>query len=85
MCHATGTNSEFSAECLVRTNRTSCIMLKVGEDSKLNSGLFPCSLRHNSDSVFVLSSLSSVDGLLCIILLGLLLRLLSSSKNLLSR
>jgi hypothetical protein len=66
MCHATGTNSEFSAECLVRTNRTSCIMLKVGEDSKLNSGLFPCSLRHNSDSVFVLSSLSSVDGLLCI-------------------
>jgi hypothetical protein len=41
-------------------------MLKVVEEPKLNSYLFPCSLRHNSDSVFVLSSLSSVYVLLCV-------------------
>jgi hypothetical protein len=65
MCHATGANFEFWLECLVRTNRTSCIMLKVMEEPKLNSCLFPYSLRQNSDSMFVLCSLSSVDVLLC--------------------
>jgi hypothetical protein len=54
------------AECLVRTHRTSCIMLKVMVKTKLNPYLFPCSLRQNSVSVFVLSSFSSVDVLLCI-------------------
>jgi hypothetical protein len=36
MCHATGANSEFWLECLVRTNRTSYIMLKVMVKPKLN-------------------------------------------------
>jgi hypothetical protein len=52
MCHATGTNFEFWADCLVRTHRTSCIMLKVMVKPKLNPYMFPCSLRQNSDSVF---------------------------------
>jgi hypothetical protein len=34
MCHATGANFEFWLECLVRVNRTSCIMLKVMEKPK---------------------------------------------------
>jgi hypothetical protein len=85
MCHATGANSEFWLDCLVRTNRTSCIMLKVVKEPKLNSCLFPCSLRYGSDSVFVPPSPSRVDVLLCINLLKLLLRLLFLSKNLLSR
>jgi hypothetical protein len=58
------------AECLVRTHRTSCITLKVMEEPKLNLYLFSCSLRHNSDSVFALSSLSGVDVLLCIKFIG---------------
>jgi hypothetical protein len=41
-------------------------MLKVMVKTKLNPYLFPCSLRQNSVSVFVLSSFSSVDVLLCI-------------------
>jgi hypothetical protein len=45
MCHATGANSEFWLDCLVRTNRTSCIMLKVMKEPKLNSRLSPCSLK----------------------------------------
>jgi hypothetical protein len=40
-------------------------MLKVMEEPKLNSYPFPCSLRQNSDGVFVLPSLSSVDVLSC--------------------
>jgi hypothetical protein len=31
MCLATGANFEFFLDCLVRMNRTSCIMLKVVE------------------------------------------------------
>jgi hypothetical protein len=45
MCHATGANSEFWLECLVRTHRMSCIMLKVVGEPKLNSCLILCSLR----------------------------------------
>jgi hypothetical protein len=45
MCRATGANFEFWLECLVRTNRTSCVMLKVVEEPELNSCLFPYSLR----------------------------------------
>jgi hypothetical protein len=45
MCLATGTNFEFWLDCLVRMNRTSCIMLKVVENLKLNPYLFMCSLR----------------------------------------
>jgi hypothetical protein len=45
MYYATSANLEFCLECLVRKNRTSCIMLKVVEGPKLNSYLFPCSLR----------------------------------------
>jgi hypothetical protein len=41
MCHATGANSEFWLDCLVRTNMTSCIMLKkIEKEPKLNSRLF---------------------------------------------
>jgi hypothetical protein len=40
MCHATGANSEFWLDCLVKTNRTSCIMLKIEKEPKLNSRLF---------------------------------------------
>jgi hypothetical protein len=29
MCLATGANFELGLDCLVRTNRTSCIMLKI--------------------------------------------------------
>jgi hypothetical protein len=29
MCHTTGANFEFWLECLVRTIRTPCIMLKI--------------------------------------------------------
>jgi hypothetical protein len=61
MCHATGTNSEFGWNAIVRTNRTSCIMLKVMEEPKLNSYLFPCSLSKIVNVCFVMSSLSSVD------------------------
>jgi hypothetical protein len=43
MCHATDANFEFWLECLVRANRTSCIMLKVMEEPKLNSYLL-CAL-----------------------------------------
>jgi hypothetical protein len=65
MCHATGANSEFWLECLVRTNRTSCIMLKVVEESKTE--LMTVSVLSRIVIVcFVLSSLSSVDVLLCI-------------------
>jgi hypothetical protein len=60
-------------------------MLKVVEEPKLNSCLFPCSLGIIVIVCYVLLSLSSVDVLLCINLLELLLRLLSSSENLLSR
>jgi hypothetical protein len=45
MCHATGANFEFWLDCLVRTHRTSCIMLKIEKEPKLNSRLFPCSLK----------------------------------------
>jgi hypothetical protein len=45
MCHATGANFGFWLERLVRTNRTSCIMLKVVEEPKLNSYMFSFSLR----------------------------------------
>jgi hypothetical protein len=34
MCLATGANFEFWLGCLMRTNRTSCIMLKVVEKFK---------------------------------------------------
>jgi hypothetical protein len=34
MCHATSANFEFWLDCLVRTNRMSCIMLKVVEEPK---------------------------------------------------
>jgi hypothetical protein len=65
MCHATGANSEFWLECLVRTNRTSCIMLKVVEEPKTE--LMTVSVLSRIVIVcFVLSSLSSVDVLLCI-------------------
>jgi hypothetical protein len=57
MCHATGANSEFWLECLVRTNRTSCIMLKIVKEPKLNSRLFPCSLKQIVIACFVLFSL----------------------------
>jgi hypothetical protein len=57
MCHSTGANFEFWLDCLVRTHRTSCIMLKVMKEPKLNSCLFPCPLRYNSDACFVLFSL----------------------------
>jgi hypothetical protein len=36
MCLATGANFEFWLDCLVRTNRTSCIMLKNRKNLKLN-------------------------------------------------
>jgi hypothetical protein len=45
MCPATGANSEFWLDCLVRTNRTSCIMLKIEKEPKLNSRLFLFSLK----------------------------------------
>jgi hypothetical protein len=57
MCHATGANSEFWLDCLVRTNRTSCTMLKIVKEPKLNSCLFPCSLKSMVLACFVLSSL----------------------------
>jgi hypothetical protein len=85
MCHATGANSEFWLDCLVRTNRMSCIMLKVMEEHKLNSVCFRALQGKIVAVCFVLFSLSSVDVLLCINLLELLIRLLCSSKNLLSR
>jgi hypothetical protein len=34
MCLATGANFEFWLDCLARTNRTPCIMLKVMEKLK---------------------------------------------------
>jgi hypothetical protein len=34
MCLATGANFEFWLDCLVRANRTSCIVLKVVEKVK---------------------------------------------------
>jgi hypothetical protein len=37
MCHATGANFEFWLEGLVRTNRTSSIMLKVVVDGEIPS------------------------------------------------
>jgi hypothetical protein len=40
ICFATGTNFKFFLDCLVRTNRTSRIMLKI-----VNPNLFMCSLR----------------------------------------
>jgi hypothetical protein len=65
MCHATGAKSEFWLECLVRTNRTSCIMLKVVEEPKTK--LMTVSVLSRIVIVcFVLSSLSSLDVLLCI-------------------
>jgi hypothetical protein len=58
MCHATGANFEFWLEnAIVRTNRTSCIMLKVMKEPKLNSRLFPCSLKRIVIVCFVLFSL----------------------------
>jgi phage terminase large subunit-like protein len=45
MSHAADTNFEFWLEGLVRTNRTSCIMLKVMEEPKLNPYRVICSLR----------------------------------------
>jgi hypothetical protein len=82
MCHATGANSEFWLDCLVRTNRTSCIMLKVVEEPKLNSYLFLCPLRPNIGSVLVLPNLSSVDVWLFVKIVELLHGFLSSSENL---
>jgi hypothetical protein len=40
MCLATGANFEFWFDCLVRTNSTSCIMLKVVKNLNLNPCLF---------------------------------------------
>jgi hypothetical protein len=57
MCHATGSNSEFWLDCIVRTNRTSCIMLKIEKEPKLNSRLFPCSQKQVVTACFVLFSL----------------------------
>jgi hypothetical protein len=57
MCHATGANFGFWLDCLVRTIRTSCIMLKVVKEPKLNSRLFPCSLKQIVIACFVLFSL----------------------------
>jgi hypothetical protein len=57
MCHATGANFEFGLGCLVKTHRTSCIMLKVMKEPKLNSRLFLCSLKQIVIACFVLFSL----------------------------
>jgi hypothetical protein len=57
MCHATGANFEFWLDAIVRTNRTSCIMLKIVKEPKLNSRLFPCSLKQIMIACFVLFSL----------------------------
>jgi hypothetical protein len=65
MCHATGANSEFWLECLVRTNRMSCILLKVVEEPKTELMIVSV-LSRIVIVCFVLSSLSSVDVLLCI-------------------
>jgi hypothetical protein len=47
MCHATGANYELRLDFLVRTNMTSCIMLKIVKTYKLivEPILFMCSLR----------------------------------------
>jgi hypothetical protein len=45
MCLATGANFDFRLDCIVRTNRTSCVMLKVVKILELNPYSFMCSLR----------------------------------------
>jgi hypothetical protein len=55
MCLATGANFEFWLDCLVRTNKMSCIMLKVAEKLKPNPYLFVCSLQKNIASMFCLA------------------------------
>jgi hypothetical protein len=57
MCHATGANSNFGLIAIVRTNRMSCIMLKIVKEPKLNSRLFPCSLKQIMIACLVLFSL----------------------------
>jgi hypothetical protein len=85
MCHVTGANFDFWLECLVMTNRTSRIMLKVVEKPKTEPiFVFVLSKVKFVIVCFVLSSLSSADVLWCINVLELLLRLLRSCKNLLS-
>jgi hypothetical protein len=49
--------SNFGLNAIVRMIRTSCIMLKVIKEPKLNSRLFPCSLKQIVIACFVLFSL----------------------------
>jgi hypothetical protein len=59
MSLATGANFEFCLDCLVRTNRTSCVMLKVVQELKTEP-ILVCVLF----KVKFLPSLLSVDVLL---------------------